>query len=68
METMDSTVAEVDMSALENLNADQQELLEMKFIDELSYQEISKIVNKSEVSLRKTLSRIVGRLNKGESL
>jgi DNA-directed RNA polymerase specialized sigma24 family protein len=40
----------------------------MKFIDELSYQEISKIVNKSEVSLRKTLSRMVGRLNKGESL
>lgn len=60
--------AEVDMSALKSLDADQLELLEMKFIDELSYQEISKIVNKSEVSLRKTLSRMVGRLNKGESL
>ena len=59
---------EVDMSALKSLDADQLELLEMKFIDELSYQEISKIVNKSEVSLRKTLSRMVGRLNKGESL
>lgn len=59
---------EVDMSPLRSLDADQQELLEMKFIDELSYQEISKIVNKSEVSLRKTLSRMVGRLNKGESL
>ena len=58
---------EVDMSLLKSLDADQQELLEMKFIDELSYLEISKIVNKSEVSLRKTLSRVVGRLNKGGS-
>jgi RNA polymerase sigma factor (sigma-70 family) len=56
---------DVDMSSLKNLDADQQELLEMKFIDELSYQEIAKIVNKSEVSLRKTLSRLVGRLNNG---
>lgn len=60
--------SEVDMSLLENLDSDQQELLEMKFIDELSYQEIAKIVNKSEVSLRKTLSRMVGRLKKGEAL
>ena len=59
---------DVDMSLLKNLDADQQELLEMKFIDELSYQEIAKIVNKSEVSLRKSLSRLVGRLNKGEAL
>ena len=58
---------EVDMSLLKSLDADQQELLEMKYIDELSYLEISKIVNKSEVSLRKTLSRVVGRLNKGGS-
>ncbi|MEA9357153.1 sigma-70 family RNA polymerase sigma factor [Bacteriovorax sp. PP10] len=60
--------SEVDMSLLKNLDSDQQELLEMKFIDELSYQEIAKIVNKSEVSLRKTLSRMVGRLKKGEAL
>ena len=59
---------EVDMSFFKNLESDQQELLEMKFIDELSYQEISKIVNKSEVSLRKTLSRIVGRLKDGVAL
>lgn len=59
---------EVDMSFLNSLNSDQQELLEMKFIDELSYQEISKIVNKNEVSLRKTLSRLVGRLKDGEVL
>ena len=59
---------EVDTTMLLSLDTDQKELLEMKFIDELSYKEISKIVNKSEVSLRKTLSRMVGRLNKGESL
>ena len=61
-------LAEIDMSILSSLDSDQQELLEMKFIDELSYQEISKIVNKSEVSLRKTLSRMLGRLNKEETL
>lgn len=62
------TSSEVDMSFLKTLDSDQQELLQMKFIDELSYQEISKIVNKSEVSLRKTLSRMVGRLKDGVAL
>lgn len=57
----------VDTSFLADLEADQQELLEMKFIDELSYQEISKLVNKSEVSLRKSVSRLLARLNKGEA-
>ncbi len=57
----------VDTSFLAGLEADQQELLEMKFIDELSYQEISKLVNKSEVSLRKSVSRLLARLNKGEA-
>jgi RNA polymerase sigma factor (sigma-70 family) len=52
----------VDLSALSHLNPDQQELLEMKYIDELSYQEIALIVNKTEGSLRKSLSRLVGRL------
>ena len=55
-------LVEVDLSSFASLDSDQQELLEMRFIDELSYQEISKVVNKSEVSLRKTLSRLVGRL------
>lgn len=64
----ENSQSEVDLSILGNLESDQQELLEMKFIDELSYLEISKIVNKSEVSLRKSLSRIVGRLKKGEAL
>jgi RNA polymerase sigma factor (sigma-70 family) len=53
---------------LPEMDADQKELLEMKFVDELSYQEISKLVNKSEVSLRKTVSRLLARFNKGEAV
>lgn len=51
---------------LHSLDQDQRELLEMKFIDELSYQEISKILNKSEVSLRKSVSRLLMKLKVGE--
>lgn len=54
---------QIPWSALEE---DQKELLELKFLDELSYQEISQIVNKSEVSLRKTVSRLISRLKKGD--
>jgi RNA polymerase sigma-70 factor (ECF subfamily) len=59
---------ETDLSFMQSLEANQQELLEMKFIDELSYEEISKLVNKSEVSLRKSVSRLIGRLKKGEAV
>ena len=52
---------------LTNLAEDQKELLEMKYIDELSYQEISKLLNRSEVSLRKTVSRLISRLKQGEA-
>lgn len=68
IETHEPSFNEIEREHLPQLDNDQQELLEMKFIDELSYQEISKIVNKSEVSLRKTVSRLVGRLKKGEVL
>lgn len=51
-------------SVLLNLEEDQKELLEMKFIDELSYQEISRILNKSEASLRKVVSRMMINLRK----
>ncbi len=66
LELQETTLDEVEFENLSQLDSDQQELLEMKFIDELSYQEISAIVNKSEVSLRKTVSRLIGRLKKGE--
>jgi len=51
---------------LNNLESDQRELLEMKYIDELSYQEISTILSKSEVSLRKTVSRLLTKIKLGE--
>lgn len=60
VETTDDSVVEV----LE-INPDHLELLEMKYVDELSYQEISKILNKSEVSLRKLVSRITSSLKMG---
>ena len=65
---MDGSPLEADLSIFNQLDASQRELLEMKYIDELSYQEISKIVNKSEVSLRKSLSRMISVLKKGEAL
>lgn len=60
--------SEADLSMLGSLEADQQELLEMKFIDDLSYEEIAKVLGKSEVSLRKAVSRLVARIKKGEAL
>jgi RNA polymerase sigma-70 factor (ECF subfamily) len=39
------------------------EILELKYVDELSYAEISKILSKSEVSLRKMVSRIIKRIS-----
>ncbi|MBC7714951.1 MAG: sigma-70 family RNA polymerase sigma factor [Rhizobacter sp.] len=67
VDTSDLVYAE-ESDLRSQLDSDQHELLEMKFIDELSYQEISKIVNKSEVSLRKSVSRLVNRLKKGEAV
>jgi len=48
------------------IDADQKELLEMKFVDELSYQEIARLLNKSEMSLRKVVSRLMINLRKGD--
>lgn len=55
-----------DLDSLSSLNEDQKEMLEMKYIDELSYQEMSRLLNKSETSLRKTISRMMINLRKGE--
>jgi RNA polymerase sigma-70 factor (ECF subfamily) len=67
-EGLELVTSDVDLTPLESLDKDQLELLEMKFIDELSYMEISKVVNKSEVSLRKTVSRMISRMKRGEAL
>ncbi len=56
----------LDLDSLSSLNEDQKEMLEMKYIDELSYHEMSKLLNKSETSLRKTISRMMINLRKGE--
>lgn len=56
----------IDLSELASLDKDQKEMLEMKYIDELSYQEMAQLFNKSEGSLRKMVSRIVISLRKGE--
>lgn len=55
-----------DLGFMDQLPGDHREMLSMKFIDELSYQEMASVLNKSEVSLRKSVSRILGKLKKGE--
>ena len=45
------------------LSESDRELLELKYIDEHTYLEISSVLNKTEVSLRKMVSRIVKKLS-----
>lgn len=56
------SLEELNLVNLDSLVGFDRELLELKFVDEMSYLEISKILNKSEVSLRKMVSRILKRL------
>lgn len=63
---VDGQTAMAFADSLEQLNLDQKEMLEMKYIDELTYQEMAKHFKKSEVSLRKAISRLVLNLKKGE--
>ena len=46
------------------ISAEDRELLELKYIDELSYKEIADILDKSEVSLRKFVNRLVNKLKR----
>lgn len=57
---------DLSLGFMERLPENEKELLTLKFIDELSYQEMAQTLGKSEVSLRKTVSRLIGRLKKGE--
>lgn len=63
--SLDVSLDAIDLDELNTLDVDQRELLEMKFIDELSYQEISQVLRKSEVSLRKSVSRLLLKLKEG---
>jgi RNA polymerase sigma-70 factor (ECF subfamily) len=56
---------ENDLSKLNHLNIEQKKLLELKYVDDLSYKEISVILSKSEVSIRKMVSRLVLKVKSG---
>ncbi len=58
---------EEDVGLLQVLDLDEEQkrLLEFKYIEEMTYEEISKVLNKSEVSIRKMVSRLVSKLKKG---
>lgn len=55
---------EEDLFNISGLDDEQKKLLELKYVDELSYKEISNILDKSEVSIRKMVSRLVLKLKK----
>lgn len=65
-ETPSNESVEEKSKVLLSLDQDQKEMLEMKYIDEKSYQEMAVHFNKSEGSLRKMVSRMVINLRKGE--
>lgn len=56
---------EHSLSELNHLNVEQKKLLELKYVDELSYKEISTLLEKSEVSIRKMVSRLVLKVRNG---
>jgi RNA polymerase sigma-70 factor (ECF subfamily) len=56
-------IHDCEKGTLVNLLDYDRELLELKYLDELTYAEISCILNKTETSLRKMVSRIVKKLN-----
>lgn len=53
---------EKDILDFFNLGDEQKELLRMKYLDELSYQEMAAKLGKTEISLRKSVSRVLARL------
>lgn len=57
---------ELNLGFMDKLDAKDKDLLTLKFIDELSYQEMAKLLAKSEVSLRKSVSRLISRIKKEE--
>lgn len=52
-------------SFLCRLSGDERQLFEMRYVAELSYREISKILDKSEVSLRVAMSRLKKKIRGG---
>lgn len=59
---------EFELNDLNQISSEQRQLLEFKYVDELSYKEMSVLLDKSEVSLRKTVSRLIDKIKNGGSL
>lgn len=55
------------LSALEGLSQDQRQLVEMKYIDELTYEEMAARLGRSSESLRQTVSRALRKI-RGEAM
>lgn len=51
-------------SLLSNLKPEAQNIIKLKFLDELSYEEISKLVNKKELTIRQIVSRGIKHLKR----
>lgn len=49
---------------LHNLDEDEQELIRLRFVAELGYREIGEILHRSEEAIRKSISRLLDRLQK----
>jgi RNA polymerase sigma-70 factor (ECF subfamily) len=60
--TTETLIEGRDMSALEGLTTEQKQAIEMRIVDELSYDEIAKALNKSEVNVRQIISRALKRI------
>ncbi len=57
---------EREVEILNSLSAHQRQIVEMRFIDDLTYEEISEALNKSQDSIRQTISRAFKKI-RGES-
>lgn len=55
---------ERDMSLLNSLSQEQRQAVEMRVIDELSYEQIAKTLNRSQDSVRQTISRALKKLRR----
>lgn len=67
LNTLEISSLELEMVTRDSnlkISAEDRELLELKYIDELSYKEIADILDKSEVSLRKFVNRLVNKLKR----
>lgn len=61
-----ANLQDLELGFMSSLKESERELITMKFIDEYNYHEMAKILHKSEVSLRKSVSRIIAKLKKEE--